>query len=256
MHKSDAVAFYPDLPHPRTTVLKILDHLEIRYITDLSGHCVCTFKWRDTTVYELDQKFLADFPNLTIHNRYCTDISKRNVAKIHWAVFGRHLSVNPRTFNGLIVCKSNRNAAHDAVVVEGPLKKVNSNRTYSILINNTDGSEVIDYRVPIIRDTMPLVYIKRRPIEARFSNKNTSVVLSTPSDLFSCVERKKIVAFATAIGMDFGELDILRDIQTGLLSIVDANNTPFGPPNNLSTQDTTTSISLLSSAFRTAFLLR
>ena len=35
------------------------------------------------------------------------------------------------------------------------------------------------------------------------------------------------------MGIDYGELDILRDNNDGRIYIVDANNTPSGPPNGL-----------------------
>ena len=254
MVSAQYVAFYPDLPHPRTTIVKILEHLCLSYEAKLGLGAMCAFKWRDTTIYHLDESVRLKFPAILFINGRCADISKVTIARIYAEIFGWELSVNPLNFSGMMVCKSDRNAAHDGQVVQGPLAVTSPGKTYSILIDNSHQGEIIDYRVPVFGGVIPFVYIKRRPIEERFSNRNSSVALSDTTQLFAPNECELIKAFAKALGMDFGELDVLRDNRTGRLSIVDASNTPFGPPNGLSSDDSDLAITLLSKAFREAFL--
>ncbi len=40
---------------------------------------------------------------------------------------------------------------------------------------------------------------------------------------------RQTIEFTQSIGLDFGELDVLRDIGDGRLYIVDAANTPHSP---------------------------
>ncbi|MDQ6770676.1 MAG: hypothetical protein M3Z54_11900, partial [Gemmatimonadota bacterium] len=51
------------------------------------------------------------------------------------------------------------------------------------------------------------------------------------------------------IGMDFGELDVLRDRNSGKIYVVDANNTPAGPPTVLSKQDSARALHILLESF-------
>ena len=55
----------------------------------------------------------------------------------------------------------------------------------------------------------------------------------------SCLkdELNKIHRFCAKIGMDYGEVDVLRDRDDGRIYIVDANNTPSGPPSPISDSD-------------------
>jgi len=88
---------------------------------------------------------------------------------------------------------------------------------------------VLDYRIPIHGNQIPLVYLKHRPIETRFANSNSFVDLAQPQVLFSPTELSNILLFARKISLDFGELDVLRD-KDGLIYIVDTNHKPAGPP--------------------------
>ena len=248
------IAFCPEPPHPGTSIVKIIDRLGLAVAAALDRRTVCAFKWCDATVSSLTENQIALFASVPIYNASCTDISKVKVSECHAVTFGRSLAVDPANYYGPMVCKSNRNAMHDGVVVHGPLSTLEEGKTYSRLINNIDRDEAIDYRVPVFRGAVPLVYVKRRPLSDRFGNENTSVELCKPPNLFSATEMAQIAEFALIIGMDFGELDVLRDMTTGQLSVVDANNTPYGPPNGLPLPDAAEAIKRLTIAFESAFL--
>ncbi len=50
-------------------------------------------------------------------------------------------------------------------------------------------------------------------------------------------ELLNIYHFCEKIGMDYGELDVLRDRDDGRIYIVDANIAPSGPPSPISDED-------------------
>ncbi|KRR10475.1 hypothetical protein CQ12_10485 [Bradyrhizobium jicamae] len=101
---------------------------------------------------------------------------------------------------------------------------------------------------------LPLVYLKRRWKHQRFVNTNFEVKIVPTENVTSAQERKLILSFAREIGLDFGELDTLRDRGTGKLYIVDAAKTPFGPPGRLSFLQKRKAVKRISAAFRSEFL--
>ena len=54
-------------------------------------------------------------------NLRCTDVSKSHVAQVFAAVFGYPLLIDPRTYQGPCVCKSEENARHNGQVVTAPV---------------------------------------------------------------------------------------------------------------------------------------
>ena len=124
---------------------------------------------------------------------------------------------------------------------------------YQRLVKNTEekaGDEVaIDLRTPLYNGSVPLVYLKRRPVNERFQNKNLSVEILSKEQAFSTDELHRLAEFARAIGLDYGELDVLRDRESQLLYVVDVANTPAGPPNGLPASEARRAVEILSKEF-------
>ncbi|MCH8491160.1 MAG: hypothetical protein LAT81_14695, partial [Oceanicaulis sp.] len=175
-------------------------------------------------------------------NLQCADISKSHVARVFEDVFGRALIVDPQTFDGPYVDKSETNAAHDGQVRTGPSAPANG-RCYQRLIDTVgpDGMAE-DLRCATVGGEIAAVFIKRRPVSRRFENHNAEVRLTTPDAAFSADERAQISRFCTALRLDWGGLDVLRDRATGEIWIVDANKTDMGPPVSLPLNDKLTAI--------------
>ncbi|MBA6125304.1 hypothetical protein IYR97_01300 [Pseudomonas fulva] len=164
------------------------------------------------------------------------DNSKSFIDKAHLKVFGRSVCVTEYVNEARYVIKSEENAAHDGfTAIGGDIPKLDlTGKIVQRIINNRSSSDMVcDIRVPIIGSNIPLVYLKYRPISNRFSNANASSVISMTSNILSDEEQKQIFSFCSEINLDYGELDVLRDQDTGEIWIVDANNTPAGPPNGL-----------------------
>ena len=159
------------------------------------------------------------------------DTGKRNVAAVFARAFGYGLAVDPRTHEGPCVAKSDRNSAHDGRVLDCPTSRVEAGTAYELLVDNrSDERTVVDIRVPVVGGEMPFVYLKYRPLGDRFRNANSRVEIAPTGRVLSRVERARIRAFCRAIGLDLGELDVLRDAADGRIYIVDVNHMPFGPP--------------------------
>jgi len=168
-------------------------------------------------------------------NRRCVDISKRRVQALHAEAFGYTTSVDPRQHTGPMVVKSDENARHDGRIVEGPIDGPQPGAVYELLIDNEvsspgAGELVEDLRITIIGDRAPVGYRKRRPKGERFRNINTEADIVAPSDILSESELAAALRLARAIGLDIGEIDLLRDRATGRIYAVDVNKTPNSPP--------------------------
>ena len=180
-------------------------------------------------------------------NLRCTDISKSKVASTFKTVFGYDLSVDPLTYDGPMVVKSEINGAHDGYIANGPLAP-ETGWVYQKLIDNSNGGYVDDIRCPTVGGDIPLIYLKQRPLNQRFENLNTRCTLHKPEDLLSAAERKTLKAFARAMHLDWGGMDVLRDRRDGRIYVVDVNKTDMGPPLALSLKDKFRSVKILSCA--------
>lgn len=181
----------------------------------------------------------------------CADVSKSRTAAAFEAAFGYELAIDPTNHSGPAVEKSEINGAHDGRIVQCPAHTL-PGRAYQRLVDNhgVDVAMVEDLRTCLVAGRPICVFIKRRPLEKRFQNTNSEVLLRTPDEMFSAGEMASIAAFASTLGLDWGAIDILRDRGDGRLYIVDANKTDMGPPVALSLADKMKATRLLAAAFR------
>jgi len=194
---------------------------------------------------------------ITVLNSRCNDISKNNVNDAFEEIFGYSLSVDPREYNGKCVMKLNWNALHKGRIIECPVGSIDDDFVYQKLVRNETGDGFVeDMRVPVFRNKTPFVYLKYRSVQDRFIDRvhtNTKAIIAEVGDRLSEDELNKIHRFGAKIGMDYGEVDVLRDGDDGRIYIVDANNTPSGPPSPISDSDAKIAVQRLSQAFEKTF---
>ncbi|WP_225207532.1 ATP-grasp domain-containing protein [Novosphingobium huizhouense] len=223
---------------------KIFAYLGLKPVRDGKGACPVYYHYDDTTVAACEGAI----------NGRCVDISKSTVGRVFAEVFGYALDIDPREHHGKIVRKSEINAVHDGEVLEGPITMPQPGSVYQRLIDNTtDDGMVLDLRTGIVGNEVPYVFLKYRPRDIRFSNDNAYVRLGQP-DLFTPEEKALILRFCRAIGLDIGELDILRDRESGKIYIVDVAKTPHSPSDNFITLGGLKAIRAGALAFRRQFL--
>lgn len=216
--------FAPDTPRPWYFIWPVMALSHARFAAN-AAEADIVFVFDDATCVG-EGALPADKPVL---NRHCTDISKTRVAQVFEQVSGRALLCNPMNPGGPYVEKSELNAAHDGRVLTGA-QRPREGYTYQRLINNMDDNgNVLDLRCSVIGSEIVQVYLKRRPVERRFENSNSSVTLAEPSAVFTASERAMISRFCAAMGLDWGGIDVLRDRDTGELWVVDVNKTDMGP---------------------------
>lgn len=175
----------------------------------------------------------------TAINLRCLDISKTTVDALWAKAAGYSISIDPLVAEGPFVVKPDLNGKHAGRIVEGPLARREPGMVYQRLVDGRppDGrasggrasdSRILQMRVVIVGSRIILTYGKWRPYPKWFSG--TEITLPRPSDEFlSAAEQELLLRFAASIGLEYGELDTLRDRESGLIYVVDANRTPVRP---------------------------
>jgi hypothetical protein len=247
-----SVAFFPQRPHYRYAIWKFIRLLPVALSDDPVSADLVVW-WCDETQHAAASQ--STRARRTLNGR-CTDISKVRVEAAFREAFGYAMEVDPRTHRGSCVKKSDANCAHDGQVVECPLDAIEDGFVYqSVIDNRVPGTDlVVDFRLVIVGRSVPVAFREYRPLESRFSPDDSSAELARVEDLVSAGELEAIFRFAETIGLDYGELDVLRDCGTNLLYVIDANKTPTGPPPMLTRADKQLATRKMADAFWSEFL--
>lgn len=216
------VNFFPMRPEPRMQVSWLLRALRMRIgFKPVRGQA--TFAWDTGTWF--DEHARLRLPGDAI-NGSCLDVSKSRVEAIWEEVSGHSLRIDPRLNSGRMVVKPESNGVHDGRIVTGPTRR-RPGFVYQRLIDTRGRAhpydQAGDHRS---RDAGGAPILARR----------AGVVLRDKPLFCAHVrcglygsECEQLLRFAERIGMEFGELDVLRDQESGLIYVIDANRTSFRP---------------------------
>lgn len=205
-------------------------------------------------VYDELQELEKTYPML---NYGCKDISKSFVDNVFKQVFGYQTKIDePTLFEGKLVKKNEINAKHDGQIIEGPVEKTDPEFIYQKLLDNINEEGLSEeLRIPYINGEVPYVYIKYKNSNHRFRNVYEKVEVVPTDSVINSDELKKLQNFCTVLGLDFGELDAIRDrSEDGKFYIIDANNTPNAALTNLSTKKKKELIKIQAKLFHKNFL--
>jgi hypothetical protein len=219
-----AVSFYPMRLEPTAALAHVFKRLGVR-IVDFGRPADVTVAWETGTW--LSDRDARKLP-LRALNRACVDISKSTVDRVWAEVSGYSISVDPLTWSGRMVAKPIRNATRGGQLVQGPMQRRGRDLVYQRLIDSRVGDRIHSTRAVIIDQRVVHAYEKWRPYPQWFRGHEKTLPGSV-DDLYSAAEQVLLVRFAEAIGMDYGELDVLRDNSSRLIYVVDANRTPVRP---------------------------
>lgn len=211
-------------PEPNASISYVMGRLgaQIGFEPSATG---LNFAWDTGTWFS--PRAASLLPAGAINGR-CLDISKRSVDRLWSEVAGYSIAVDPLTSEGPIVVKPDENGTRGGKVVNGPLPARAPTVVYERLVDTRVGDRVLQIRPVILRGQIVLVYEKWRPYPHWFKGPELTVP-RTAADFFSVDEVGLLLRFAGAIGLDYGELDVVRDGQAGLIYVVDANRTPVRP---------------------------
>lgn len=233
----------PDLPGSKSILFKVARKNRWVITNHPKKKCIMAIAWKDATIRDRLPLLEQISSNTNVLNLHCNNIMKTYVDDFVYEVFGFKTRIDPLKHHGPAVVKSEWNATHSGKIVHCPIHAVENESIYQLVINNkTNDDWYEDIRIPVAGNIIPFVYIKLKSTENRFETKAAKVLMKTPGEVLSPDEQKKVIAFAKIIGLDFGEVDALRNRDDGRLYVVDVNNTPYGPPANLSSEDSQNAI--------------
>ncbi|HKJ16030.1 MAG TPA: hypothetical protein VJ984_01610 [Xanthomonadales bacterium] len=221
--------FLPDYPDREFyTIIPIFMRLGWFATQDPDDEFDFAICWQDQTWVKPDEHLLQIAGRKPVLNLRCLDISKRRVEKEFIRAFGRSSFVDPLSFSGRAVCKFDENAL-GGEIVDLPIVESEEGRVYQMLIDSSQDGAMLEYRVPIILGDIPVVYLEQKdlPVNA-IKTRKRSVALDSPGAIFSSKEVQAIRAMCHGMGLDFGELDVLRSNADGALYVLDVNKTPGG----------------------------
>lgn len=227
------------VPLFKYTMMHLLAYCQYELSATADG-CDLAISWEDRTLREA---LPSDMPSI---NALSTNVTKRFTDRVHRDVFGYGLMIErPTEYSGVIVCKMNKNCTCNGRFLEGPLERkvVGRLRDQGMVLQRlvddrrsgnkgrfaNEGSDVIvEYRAPYIAGTgIPFVYEKYKYYDTRFVYGVLQCDVNyNPEALFGTDTMNKICRLCERMGVEYGELDVLRDNHSGLFYVIDVNNTP------------------------------
>jgi hypothetical protein len=216
--------FYPHRPQPRASIVRICRRLGLRIgFTPRAGGIA--FAWDPGSWF--DPHAAARLPADAINGR-CLDVSKSTVDATWAELAGYGVTVDPLVTSGPIVVKSELNGTHDGRLLMGPLARREPGHVYQRLIDSRQDGRIHATRALVIAGTIPLAFEKWRP-DPNWFHGGSVVQPARPAELWSADEIALIVRFCARIGLEYGEVDVLRDNGDGRIYLIDANRTPIRP---------------------------
>ena len=221
--RKGTMAFAPQIPGP---------WYNARYAAHLAGLKLISAAEGADVVFVFDDKTVSDagipFSQQPSINARIFDISKTHVAAIFHQVFGYAVAVDPLSYAGRAVQKSDANATHDGKIVDCPLREeaLVEGCVYQKLIDSTPSEiQSEEMRVAIVDKEIPVVFHKFKDLDKRFGTDYARVDVRLAEDVFSSGEIDTLIKFCGAMGLDFGAIDVLRDKHDGRIYVVDVNKT-------------------------------
>ena len=223
----------------KSRLLFYLSSQGISFTNNLSDSYDFAIYWNNNLVSIPDKKILDISKNKKVLNINCTNVTKKKIDEIQEQVFGYKLCVDPFIYRGKGVIRNNKQAQgyrNLIKVVNFPIKveeqkldKYDPNYIlYQKFIDTYDKNGFrIELRVIICIDKIPLVFYKKfddkkKPFKHRHSQDLFIPV--DPNVVFTDFELNKILEYSKKIGLDFGEIDILK--KNDKIYVTDVNNLP------------------------------
>jgi|GEM_PF-794231 len=187
-------------------------------------------------------------------NFFCEDLSAPRIAQAFRRAFGYDIAVEPSAYIGDIVVKSERNGHRDSRIIRAPFKPKGDFAYQRLIDTELQPGFVTDFCCPTVKGEVPLIYVKARPKDARFSKIDSHTALVDTENVLRPEERAQISRFCADIGLDWGCLNVLRDKNDGRIYIVGVNKNDIGPPRALPFKDKLRSVDILAASFKDAVL--
>ncbi|MFO7656910.1 MAG: hypothetical protein R6W78_07570 [Bacteroidales bacterium] len=250
------ILIYPHLPSSGSTMYKVAKILRYNITNKKDRKFDLAVYWEYLT-NRLEYQYLESLAHkIRIINLHSRDISKVFVDKKFHEAFLYSSIINPLEYMGTCVKKNDINARHDGVIINCPIDKTEKGYIYQVLIDNSYNHDLVrDIRVPVVDSVLDFVYLKYRKITERFKNTTEYVEVVDIKEVLSDKEIGNLNNFCKLINLEYGELDVLRDNKNKHIYVVDVNNTPQGPPKNISKKAGKQALNKIATAFAEKYLM-
>lgn len=200
--------FYPDELVPKAKITYALKYLGIEAINDPTVDAELKFHWDYREINKGHEGWI---------NGRCKNVEKWYVDKIFTEVFG-YSSLIDTSRKGTCLRKDNKQGSHSGIVISTPVDE-EEGFIYQKVIDTWSKGYYEVLRCIISYDEMLVVALKhvKRIHSPVFPRWDDSALTDN--------EKVKVIEFSKRSGMDFGELDVLRD-KDNRIYIIDVNNIP------------------------------
>jgi hypothetical protein len=220
--------FHPHMPKSFSKITQICRRLNIAI-----GEYPCdrnlepfdlAIHWDYNTVCPPDETLSRIHRSLRVINLGVVDVSKSFVDTIFTQVFGYSSLIDPFQQFGFAIRKSEKQAAHDASIVPLPVITEKGFIYQKLLDSRCSPLLCSDIRVPVFKNEIPFAFLKYRQITEPVKSLAKVEFIQEPQTILSPKEIVNILKFAQAFGLDFGEIDLVRNNSDGRIYILDVNN--------------------------------
>ncbi len=247
--KRKSLLVHPHYPSRRSIIYKAAKKLNYNITNKIKSNTEYAIYWEYATTRDEYQSLDEISKKIKVINLNSRDIGKKNIDRVHQEIFGYATLVDPLTHKGKMVRKSDINAMHNGIILDGPIQSFDDRFIYQILIDNSHSNNlVLDIRVPITDHVLDFVYLKQRPVSERFKSSAVNTQIAATIDVFTQEEISLLNKYCKKLNLEFGELDVLRNKDDGRIYTVDVNNTPHGPAEIIHQSDAKFAIKKISDA--------
>ena len=255
------VYIYGNYPHfQKSTTYYMLRKAGVEISNKLIGKFDMGIYWDPRMdINKQTPKLKQNGKKIKLINLFLVDTAKEFVATSFDKHFGYGYHVDPTKFNGYCISKHNGNGTKSCFFLKCPINATDifKDHSYQQIIDYTDKRDpntLYELRVPIVGGIIPCILFKTRNRGLRFTSKNRSIQIVSPLKYLTEQECHKIITYCRYIGLELGEIDILRSQEDGKIYIIDVNNTSWWPPNKLGDVDRNIVLNLIWNAFLESFL--
>jgi hypothetical protein len=220
--------FYPQMPKSFSKITQICRQLKISIGEYPCDHNIDGFSlavhWNYDTVCPPDVTLHTISKSLKVINLAVGDVSKSFVDKIFIEVFGYSTFLDPFQTFGYAIRKSEKQAAHDATIVPLPFVAEKGFVYQRLLDSRCSTTLCHDIRLPVFKNEIPFAFLKYRLTAEPVRSLYKIEFIEDIQTILSPQEINKVLLFASKFGLEFGEIDLIRNNSDGRIYILDVNN--------------------------------
>jgi hypothetical protein len=148
------------------------------------------------------------------------DITKSRVNDVY-----NDININPLTYQKQAVRKTESQGSHSGCIINCPISRMqyNPQLVYQKYIETRVGGLYTSYRLFYDGEVR---FVAKKYKKSPFKSDHVLIEKYHPLDIFTRMHLDTIQKKSIIFGLEFGEIDILRDVRDGRSYVVDINNVP------------------------------